>query len=121
MKKPTALVIEDDYDAAAIMSAALTAAGYDVAIFHDGAAARQALATTVPDLVALDLHLPSVSGDQLLAEIRADARLADVRVMLVTADDRLAENIADDADLVLLKPVTVAQLRMLAQRLAPQN
>ncbi len=121
MTQPLALVIEDDYDAGVIMSEALRAAGYDVEVLRDGATAEARLSACQPTLIALDLHLPFVGGTRLLRQIRADERLKQTRVMLVTADDRLAESVADQANLVLLKPISFTQLMELARRLLPAD
>lgn len=119
MTKPQALVIEDDYGLADILSAALTVAGYDVTIVRHGKTARELLAVETPHLITLDLHLPGVNGMTLLKQIRRDERLAKTYVMLVTADARLAQTMQDDVTLVLVKPVTYSQLNLLAQRLLP--
>jgi CheY-like chemotaxis protein len=67
--------------------------------------------------VVLDLHLPHVSGEDLLAQIRSDDRLAHTRVMLATADPLMAESLRAKADLVLIKPISFSQLRDLSKRL----
>jgi two-component system, chemotaxis family, response regulator Rcp1 len=38
-----------------------------------------------PDLILLDMELPTVNGEALLAEIRGDARLHDIPVIVLTA------------------------------------
>ena len=80
-------------------------------------AARQQLQTSTPDVVVLDLHLPGVMGSDLLAQIRADARLRQTKVIVATADSRLATQIKEDADLVLLKPIGFRELRDIVQQL----
>jgi CheY-like chemotaxis protein len=65
----------------------------------------------------LDLHLPEVSGSEILAAIRANASLAHTKVVLATADHLTAESLREDADLVLLKPISFKQLRDLSGRL----
>jgi CheY-like chemotaxis protein len=77
------------------------------------------LANLTPALVVLDLHLPHVSGKTLLRQIRADERLRETRVILTTADALMAAHLDEEADVVLLKPVSVTQLRDLATRLRP--
>ena len=62
----------------------------------------------------LDLHLPHVSGPDILRHIRVDARLTETRVIVATAHARIAESIRREADLVLLKPISFSQLRDLA-------
>lgn len=119
MSNPLALIIEDDPDAATIFSEALQAAGFETEIVRTGDKALKRLAVTTPDAVVLDLHLPHVSGTDILRQIRADARLAKTRMIIATADPRMAELLRDQADLVLLKPISFSQLRDLAARLRP--
>jgi signal transduction histidine kinase len=39
-----------------------------------------------PDLVLLDLHLPDIGGDEVLARLRADERTKDIPVVILSAD-----------------------------------
>jgi DNA-binding response OmpR family regulator len=118
MNKPTAFIVEDDRDLANIFAEALQAGGFDTYIIRSGDTALAQLATTVPDVIVLDLHLPHVSGVEILRQVRADARLAETRVIIATADPRMAESVEDQADLSLLKPISFSQLRDLAVRLS---
>ena len=118
MSGRSALIIEDDSDLAIIFSQALQAAGFATGIIQDGDQALARLAITTPDVVVLDLHMPRVSGVEILRRIRADARLAGTRVIVATADMRATDMLQDQADLVLIKPVSFNQLRDLAGRLA---
>jgi CheY-like chemotaxis protein len=115
---PFVLIVEDDEMLAEVFSLALQAGDFEIARAKDGPAALAWLAETAPDLVILDLHLPRISGPEILARIRADERLAQTKVILTTADYRLADTLRERADLVLLKPVSPDQLRTLASRLA---
>ena len=121
MTNSLALIIEDDEYLAEIFSITLQEAEFEIEIISDGQAALSRLATTIPALVVLDLHLPYVSGEDILRQIRTDERLAKTRVMLATADAIMADNLRDDADLVLLKPISTNQLRDLARRLHPPD
>jgi DNA-binding response OmpR family regulator len=117
MQTPHALIIEDDEKLAIIFSKAFEMASFSVNIAWDGNAAMKQLKETCPDVVVLDLHLPYVSGIEILEQIRADTRLAKCRVVVVTADLFKAESLKADADLVLIKPISFNQLRDLANRL----
>lgn len=114
MKQPFALVIEDDEDLSVIFSEALQAAGFQTEIARAGDTALARLAVTMPEVVVLDLHLPRVAGMDILHQIRADPRLEGTRVIVATAHPRMAESLRDEADLVLLKPISFSQLRDLA-------
>ncbi len=117
MSNALALVIEDDYDIATIFVEALKASGFQPQIIQNGDQALARLADVVPEVVVLDMHLPQVSGVDILRQIRADARLNNTRVLVATADPRIAESVESIADLVLVKPITFSQMRDLAKRL----
>jgi DNA-binding response OmpR family regulator len=116
-----ALVIEDDDNLSAIFAEALKMAGYQTETIQDGAVASRRIKNTTPDLILLDLHLPHVSGEEILRQIRADDRLKQTNVVLATADHLLSDMLQDQVTFVLLKPISVSQLSTLAARLHPQN
>jgi DNA-binding response OmpR family regulator len=116
MTKQLAIIIEDDPQLNTIMSITLEPE-FEIETYTDGAAGLERLKQIVPGMVVLDLNLPGASGKSILKYIRADKRLVKIRVILTTADERQAEYLRDDADIVLLKPVSPAQLRQLAIRL----
>ena len=117
MEKPFALIIEDDRDIAALFRHVLDIAGYHTEIEMHGKEAVKHLHSVQPDIVLLDLHLPGVSGVQILKQMRADERLKSVPVVVVTAYSRDADSLPVEPDLVLLKPVNLEQLSNLVQRL----
>jgi DNA-binding response OmpR family regulator len=114
MSEALALIVEDDEDLSVIFSEALQAAGFKTEVARAGDIALARLAVTTPGVVVLDLHLPRVAGMDILHQIRADPRLAGTRVIVATAHPRMAESLRDEADLVLLKPISFSQLRDLA-------
>jgi DNA-binding response OmpR family regulator len=111
------LIIEDDADLAAIFAEALHLAELETEIIVNGAVAAARLKEVVPKVVVLDLHLPQVSGETLLHQIRATPALAQTRVIIATADPVMAEGLSLEADLVLIKPVSFSQLREFALRM----
>ncbi len=117
MDSPFALIAEDDYDLSNIFDEALQAAGFETRVARTGDAALAYLSSTTPDVVVLDLHLPRVAGMDILKQIRTDPRLVKTRVIVATADERLAETLEEQADLVLVKPISFSQLRDLSARL----
>jgi len=117
MEKPFALIVEDDRDIAALFRHVLDIAGYHTEIEMHGKEALKHLDSVRPDIVLLDLHLPGVSGVQILERMRADERLKSVPVVVVTAYARDADSLPVEPDLILLKPVNLDQLSNLVQRL----
>jgi len=113
---PLAFVIEDDEDQNMIFTTALQRAGFQTESFLEGLVAQKRLTEAVPDMVVLDLHIPGVNGNVILAQVRADRRLENARVILTTADAEFASSLRSQVDLVLLKPISFSQLSQLASR-----
>ncbi len=121
MAKKLALIVEDEPDLAMIFSDSLKAGGFETEIVYDGAVAVERLKVILPMVVVLDLNLPHVAGTDILRQIRGDARHEKTRVIVATADLSMAEMLGDEADLVLLKPISPMQLRMMAERMAQNS
>lgn len=119
--KPIALVVEDNADQNLVFTMALNKAGFSTESIHNGTDAQQRLKEIVPQIVILDLHMPDIDGNIILAQIRNDKRLAKVNVVLATADAIFADALQSQAELVLLKPVSFSQLSELASRFNPKK
>jgi DNA-binding response OmpR family regulator len=117
----TAFVIEDDAVIAQIFGVAVKEAGFEVEAIHDGVKAIKRLKETRPDLVLLDLHLPGISGIQVLDEIRNNPRLQGVRVLVISADATQTEFLRANADMVAIKPIGFHQLKSMVERLKPEK
>jgi len=118
----TALIIEDDEDLANIFAEALRGVGFEVDHATDGKIAQEKIrGESAPYLVLLDMHLPHISGAELLAEMKTNERLMGTTIIITTADARMGETYGDQADFVLIKPISFVQLRDLTARLRPQR
>lgn len=115
--KPVALIVEDDTELNEIFALALEEAGYVSQIVTDGEKALAQLKELTPALIILDLHLPFVSGEAVFEYVKADSRFDSAWVVLATADSHRAQQLQDQVDWVLLKPISFTQLRNLTQRL----
>ncbi|HKJ39448.1 MAG TPA: response regulator [Anaerolineales bacterium] len=118
MTKPFVFVVEDDRKLSEIITITLQE-DFKLEICMDGDDALKRIREISPDIIVLDLNLPGTSGADLLAYIRADERLAKTRVILATADERQAEMLTDEADIILLKPVSPSQLKDMVLRMSP--
>jgi DNA-binding response OmpR family regulator len=117
IEKPIALIVEDDPNQADIFTTALQHVDFETVTIHDGQQALDWLASSIPHLVILDLNLPQVTGDKILAFIRQDERLTGARVIIATANPRMADPLQDESDIMLVKPISFTQLRDLAERI----
>ena len=120
--KKLALIIEDDEDLANIFAEALRQIDFEVENVTDGGVAQERLGEPrVPFLVLLDMHLPHVSGKDLLSDMKKDERFHKTWIMITTADARLAEDYRDQVDFAMIKPILFGQLRDIAARLKPKD
>lgn len=121
--KELALIIEDDDDLAEIFAEALRGVGFEVEQIADGRKAQERLMTGKPPyLILLDMHIPHISGGDLLTKvIKLDEKFSHTIVIITTADARMGEAYREQADFVLIKPISFVQLRDLTKRLKPQQ
>ena len=107
------LVVDDNLDAASMLSEALQRLGYLIRTAHDGPSALATLETFVPDVAVLDIGLPVMDGYELVQQMRKRQGAASVRMIAVTGygqpDDR-ARAAAAGFDAHLVKPVAIEQL-----------
>jgi two-component system, chemotaxis family, CheB/CheR fusion protein len=78
------LVVEDDLDTRQLFVAYLARQGADVRAAGSVAEAFELLETWHPDVALCDLHLATVDGYDLIAQLQADPRLADIPVVAIS-------------------------------------
>ena len=119
------LIVDDEASIRTLLSAYLTADGFEVEeAATGGAALKAALGADPPSLVLLDLGLPDVDGLEVLAKIRA---ATDMFVILVTARAEVVDKLVGlrvGADDYVTKPFSprevVARVRTVLRRARPQ-
>lgn len=117
-----ALIIEDDEDLANIFSEALRSGGFEVEHISDGRLAQERLKNgNAPFIVLLDMHLPYISGADLLTIIKEDEKFSKTMTLITTADALMGNMYRDQVDFVLVKPISFVQLRDLTRRLKPTS
>jgi CheY-like chemotaxis protein len=73
-----------------------------------------------PSIVLLDLHLPDITGDEVLLRLRDDPVTASIPVVIVSADatsGHVQRLLNAGASAYLTKPINVAELRKLLDTL----
>jgi len=87
----TVLLVDDDPDVVRLLERMLTALPrpYRILRAYDGFEALEVMQEDVPDVVFLDLVMPTLDGEQVIARMRASARLAEVPVVVISARDRI--------------------------------
>ena len=101
------LVIEDDADVGRLVCARLRSAGYQPQLAPDAVTGLQAARRTLPDLVVLDLAMPTGGGLSVLRSLRLSSKTNLVPVVVLTGtsdENRHAEATAAGANALVMKP-----------------
>jgi DNA-binding response OmpR family regulator len=105
------LVVEDDVELARQIASALTEAGHDPTVVHDGERGLVKTKATPFDLIVLDIILPGIDGFEVLRHLRAQ-HLAS-RVLMLTARGEVKDRVTGlqlGADDYLPKPFAMGEL-----------
>src|SRR5579883_2092683 len=81
---PRVLVVDDSWDTADSLAQLLTLWGYDAEAGYGGAAALEAARTYRPDVVVLDVAMPSMDGFQVAVALRQMPGLEGITVIGLT-------------------------------------
>jgi DNA-binding response OmpR family regulator len=103
------LVVDDNRDILDLVERVLQTYGHDVVIARDGLEALQQEAISQPDLVVLDVNLPSLDGWEVCRRMKARR---DVPIMLLTVRAERADiqrSLDAGADDHLPKPFDIAE------------
>jgi two-component system, OmpR family, response regulator AdeR len=101
---PLVLIVEDDADIAEILEGYLRQAGYRTVVTGDGLHALELFFRQRPDLLLLDLNLPSLSGLEVLRSVREASAVPVIALTArVTQEDHLT-GFSFGADDYITKP-----------------
>jgi two-component system KDP operon response regulator KdpE len=106
----TVLVVDDEAHIRVAVTRALAARGYDVVEAADGPEAVDLVATRAPDLVVLDLNMPTFGGLEVCRRVRA---WSDVPILVLSVREEEDDKVAAldlGADDYLTKPFGVNEL-----------
>jgi DNA-binding response OmpR family regulator len=105
------LVVEDSPSQAAVLTADLESAGFEVSCAKDGETALELLERLDVDLVLTDLVMPGIDGHELCRRVKARDKSLPV-VLLTSLDDpiEIVHGLEAGADNFLRKPYRAAQL-----------
>lgn len=120
-QSPLVLVVDDNKDAAFVLSQLLQHLGASTHIANDGASAMKLLESMQPDLIILDIGLPDVSGLEVARQIRKLPWGAQVKLIAVSGlshEDDVAASMAAGIDEHKVKPVSLVHLKPLMESLS---
>jgi len=109
--RATILVVEDEPEIRRFLRTSLGAEGYRVVEAESGTRGAIDASTHKPDLAIVDLGLPSMSGVELIKQLRADGK--EYPILVLTARDRWQDKVEAlkiGADDYVVKPFNVEEL-----------
>lgn len=77
-------IIEDDAAIAQMYRMKFEAEGYVVETAENGKLGLELAQTMLPDMILLDLMMPEMNGDEMLAKLRATDWGKDIKVIILT-------------------------------------
>lgn len=107
------LIIEDEPEISLIIRRRLESFGYEVAEAYDGQEGFNQAKSSSPDLIILDLVLPSMSGIQILKELKKEPAYKHIPILIVTGlsqDMPGVKECVGKADGYFLKPFDSVEL-----------
>ena len=105
--------VEDDTSIRDIEIYALKSTGFDARGFEDGASFLEALKSSRPELVILDVMLPGMDGVEILRKMKASTDYCDIPVIMATAKGAEYDKIQSldiGADDYLVKPFGMMEM-----------
>ena len=105
------LLVDDEDNLRSMLSAALRHNGFDVTSVPSGRAALQAVESSAPDLIVLDVMIPDLDGFEVCRRLRADG--ARMPVLFLTARDATEDKVRGltlGGDDYLVKPFSLEEL-----------
>lgn len=112
--KKKILAVDDDASVCDFYQQGLALLGYDVSVAMSAAKAKEALKSSAPDLILMDIMMPDQDGISLTREIRNEPKTSHIPIIVVsgladagTLNDALLFGAVD----YVVKPIDIEALR----------
>lgn len=109
------LVIDDDQGTTKLLELVLSKEGYDVITVNDGCEALPTVLACNPNLILLDLVMPSRDGFEVCREVRAESQLARLPIIFFTSVSDVEKKVTAfglGANDYIVKPVHPQELKL---------
>jgi two-component system phosphate regulon response regulator PhoB len=127
MSRERILVVDDEEDLLELVNYNLSREGFRVECVATGEAALAAARKNLPDLIVLDLLLPSVDGLEICRRLKADEKTKHIPIIMLTAKSEESDMVTGlelGADDYMTKPfsprVLLARVRAILRRKSKQ-
>ena len=118
------LVVDDKANIVLSLEFLMKQAGYDGRTASDGEEALAAIDADPPDLILLDVNMPTKNGFEVCETVRARNEWSHIRIIMLTAHGRDIERekgLALGADDYLTKPFAIREVVSKVQELLEQS
>lgn len=114
------LLVDDDPAIRKILSLSLEMEGFVIYQASNGEEALEAIDSTIPDLVILDVMMPKMNGFEVLKNVRASPKTEDLPVVMLTArssQEDVWEGWREGVDYYMTKPFDIEELLRFVERI----
>ncbi|WP_420155672.1 response regulator transcription factor [Siphonobacter sp.] len=114
------LIVDDEPGIVMSLEFLMKKEGYQVYIARDGAEALDIIHQEQPQLVLLDIMMPSVDGYEVCRQVKGSALLRQTKIVFLSAkskDSDIEKGLSYGADLYLTKPFSTRNLMAKVQEL----
>ena len=106
-------IIEDEADIAGVLANCFACEGFQVMTARDGEVGLDVIQRHRPDLIVLDLMLPSMTGWDMFRYMKTDKSLQNIPVVVLSANSDVANRISlleQGVDDYIVKPCSVREV-----------
>jgi len=128
MAQPRILIIEDERGLVQSLSWYFSREGYETTVAQDGLEGLRKAQATLPDLILLDVMLPSLDGLAICKELRNSEKTCEIPIIMITAKSEEADQIegfSKGADDYVTKPfnnkILLQRVKALLRRVEGQG
>ncbi len=118
------LVADDDVGQTQVLAYSLRKQGYQVSVAHSGTACLQAVRSEGPDLIVLDIEMPSMNGLEICRQLKDSSQTCDIPIVFLSGSQRadvIREARAAGCQFYLAKPYDPNSLLTLVQTALHEN
>ena len=92
-KKSRIMIIDDTVANLFILNKLLTDQGYEISLFPKAELALQALNSSVPDIILLDINMPGMNGFEFCEELKKDKKYQDIPIIFLSAMQNIKDKL----------------------------
>jgi CheY-like chemotaxis protein len=116
------LIVDDDRDGADTLGMVIEDLGNQVNVTYGGAQALDVATAFRPDIILIDLVMPSMNGCGLVGRFRSNPDFAQTRIIAITGysdEEHKSSAMKAGFDTVLVKPVTLPTIEAVLASIVP--